>query len=184
MKITHAILAPLGLALLLAGCGEGTVTSARGKLEAIKPVPRRPSGPRIEPGLEGVIGADRRGWNDNSAHPGWMFAKAMRSSSSGAAARASSMSIFIHPRAVANLLQAMSTPGAVTVATLTNRRASPRSSRANRRYSSGAKVISASACNRSTSAVPSSAPGVETPPAASHASNAMPVSDSIRLVEP
>lgn len=61
MQITHAILAPLGLALLLAGCGEGTVTSARGKLEAIKPVPRRPSGLRIEPGLEGVIGADRSG---------------------------------------------------------------------------------------------------------------------------
>lgn len=56
MRIALAVL-PL---LALAACGEGTTTSARGKLEAIKPVPQhRPAGPRIEPGLEGVIGADR-----------------------------------------------------------------------------------------------------------------------------
>ena len=55
------LLASIGLSLILAGCGEGTVTSARGKLDAIKPIPHRPYGPRVEAGLEGVIGADRSG---------------------------------------------------------------------------------------------------------------------------
>ena len=55
------LLASIGLSLILAGCGEGTVTSARGKLDAIKPIPHRPYGPRVEAGLEGVIGADRGG---------------------------------------------------------------------------------------------------------------------------
>jgi hypothetical protein len=59
MLTTRSILASIALSLLLAGCGEGTATSARGKLEAIKPLPHRPSGPRVEAGLEGVIGADR-----------------------------------------------------------------------------------------------------------------------------
>ena len=61
MQTHRSILVPIGFSLLLAGCGEGTTTSARGKLEAMKPVPRRPAGPRIEAGLEGVIGADRSG---------------------------------------------------------------------------------------------------------------------------
>ena len=61
MRIGHPSFVPIGLALLLAGCGEGTTTSARGKLEAIKPVQHRSSGPRVEAGLEGVIGADRSG---------------------------------------------------------------------------------------------------------------------------
>ena len=55
------LLASIGLSLILAGCGEDTVTSARGKLDAIKPIPHRPYGPRVEAGLEGVIGADRSG---------------------------------------------------------------------------------------------------------------------------
>ena len=61
MQTHRSILVPIGFSLLLAGCGEGTTTSARGKLEAMKPVPRRPAGPRIEAGLESVIGADRSG---------------------------------------------------------------------------------------------------------------------------
>ena len=61
MQTTRSILASIALSFLLAGCGEGTTTSARGKLDAIKPVPHRPSGPRIEAGLESVIGADRGG---------------------------------------------------------------------------------------------------------------------------
>ena len=56
----RAYLTPALIALLLAGCGEGTTTSASGKLEAIRPVPQhRSSAPRIEPGLEGVIGGTR-----------------------------------------------------------------------------------------------------------------------------
>ena len=61
MQTHRSILVPIGFSLLLAGCGEGTTTSARGKLEAMKPVPRRPAAPRIEAGLESVIGADRSG---------------------------------------------------------------------------------------------------------------------------
>ena len=65
MLTTRPILVSICLSLVLAACGEGTTTSARGKLEAIKPLhnpgPHRPSGPRIEAGLEGVIGADRGG---------------------------------------------------------------------------------------------------------------------------
>lgn len=49
--------------LLLTACGEGTITSARGKLEAIKPVHtlglNRPSSLHVEAGLESIIGADR-----------------------------------------------------------------------------------------------------------------------------
>ena len=49
---------------------------------------------------------------------------------------------------------------------------------------STAKLISACSCKRLTSASPSSAPGVEIPPAALQSSSAIPVSAIIRLVEP